>query len=163
MGILLVTGLRAQPRLFKSWPKTNRKPCRTINKCNYFLIVFIYLFYFSTNSINKSTILPIILCYTVDLSNKCCSHRTGIFHVFTLCERKRYRFIDLYYHPPPTPPTTNPHRKYSQYIFFSPLTLRMVEHSARPKLFSAMTLYSPMSLGPTRRINMVQTPQVLEM
>lgn len=48
-------------------------------------------------------------------------------------------------------------------VFLSPLTLRTVEHSARPRAFSALMVYSPMSLGPTRRINREQTPQVLEM
>lgn len=48
-------------------------------------------------------------------------------------------------------------------VSLSPLMLRTVEHSARPMAFSAMTEYSPMSLGPTRRIIMEQTPQVLEM
>lgn len=44
-----------------------------------------------------------------------------------------------------------------------PLTLSMVEHSDRPRAFSAVTLYLPTSLGPTLRINMEQTPQVLVM
>lgn len=48
-------------------------------------------------------------------------------------------------------------------LHLSPLTLSTVEHSARPRAFSAVMVYSPMSLGPTRRINMEQTPQVLEM
>lgn len=47
-------------------------------------------------------------------------------------------------------------------IFHSKI-VSCVLHSARPKEFSATTLYSPLSLAPTLKISMEHTPQVLVM
>ena len=43
-----------------------------------------------------------------------------------------------------------------------PRTVSLVAHSALPSPFSAMILYSPMSLGATLSMSMEHTPQVLE-
>lgn len=44
-----------------------------------------------------------------------------------------------------------------------PLTVSVVEHSARPSGLSATTMYSPMSLGPTIRISIEHTPHTFVM